>query len=285
MFRNNVIVDAYRNPHEAHHLPEGRPAMSTKRPRGPAYEEIAEHYRQKIGNGELQPGDKLPTVREIQAEWGVSNTTAAAAMGELRREGLTVARPRTGTVVATPPPVVITGVARIERLTRTGKPYKDGETKVELRPPSLRSCHDPYIAEQLGIDLGDEIVLRIRLFTQDGRPTSIGVNCIHPRALAVVPELVEGGELPMFWQLLYTKRTGEKITAADELFQARAASDDELQAFGLTDVPTDMAVPVLVSNATFHTEDGQPIEVWEDTYAPGIRKAVSRASTSTGNRA
>ena len=43
--------------------------MSTKRPRGPGedrlYEEIAEHYRQKIASGELQPGDKLPTIREV----------------------------------------------------------------------------------------------------------------------------------------------------------------------------------------------------------------------------
>jgi GntR family transcriptional regulator len=251
--------------------------MSTKRPRGPGYEEIAEHYRQKISSGELMPGAKLPTVREVQAEWGVSNTTAAAAMAELRREGLTIARARFGTVVATPPPVVVTGIARIEQLARTGKPYKDGEAKTELRPPARRSCYDPYIAEQLGIELGDEIVLRIRLFTQDGRPTSIGVNCIHPRALTVVPELLAEQGLPKFWQLLYTERTGEKITATNELFQARPASDDELQAFGLGDSPPDMAVPVLVSNATFHTEDGQPIEVWEDTYAPGTRKAVPRS--------
>ncbi|GAA1109738.1 GntR family transcriptional regulator [Kitasatospora arboriphila] len=250
--------------------------MSAKRARGPGYEEIAEHYRQKISSGELTPGTKLPTVREVQAEWGVSNTTAAAAMAQLRREGLTVARPRVGTVVATPPPVVVTGIARIERLIRTGRPYRDGEAKVELRSPSLHSCYDPYVAEQLGIELGDEIVLRIRLFSQDGKPTTIGVNCIHPRALAVVPELVAGEELPKFWQLLYTERTGERITPADELFQARAASGDELEALGLLDVPTGIAVPVLVSNVTFHTDDGQPIEVWEDTYAPGTRKAVPR---------
>ncbi|MFJ3793846.1 GntR family transcriptional regulator [Kitasatospora sp. NPDC090091] len=251
--------------------------MSTDRPRGPGYEEIANHYRRKIDSGELQPGAKLPTVREVQTIWNVSNTTAAAAMAELRRAGLTIARPRVGTVVADPPPVVVTGVARIEQLIRTGKPYQDGETKVELIRPSLRSCNDPYIADQLGIELDSEIVLRVRLFSQDGQPKAIGVNCIHPRALAIVPELVEGTELPKFWQLLYTERTGESITPANELFHARPASNDELAAFNLADVPPDMAVPVLVSNVTFHTDDGQPIEVWEDTYAPGTRKAVPRA--------
>jgi GntR family transcriptional regulator len=254
--------------------------MSTKRPRGPGYEEIAEHYRQKIASGELEPGTKLPTIREIQTEWGVSNTTATAAMAELRREGLTIARRRHGTVVADRTAAVVTGIARLERLNRTGTPFEAGEAKTELRDPALRSCYEPYIADQLGIELGDEIVLRIRLFTKDGKPKSIGLNAIHPRALAVVPELIGGGDLPKFWQLIYTDRTGEAIVPADEIFQARPASDDELTAFGLADTPADVAVPVLVSNVTFHTEDGQPIEVWEDTYAPGTRKVVPRAAAS-----
>ncbi|NUV64286.1 GntR family transcriptional regulator, partial [Streptomyces sp. CAI-85] len=199
--------------------------MTTNRAPVPKHEQIADTYRRKIRSGELAPGDKMPTVREVQTEWSVSRTTAERAMGELRREGLTVARRRTGTVVATLPPPVVTGVARLERLIRTGDPHADGETSGRLRPPALRSCLDPHIAEQLGVELGDEIVLRIRLFRQDGKPTAIGLSCIHPRALALVPELLDDVQLPKFWQLLYAERGGEPVEGGEyEFFRSRNAS-------------------------------------------------------------
>lgn len=253
--------------------------MTTNRAPVPKHEQIADTYRRKIKAGELAPGDKMPTIREVQAEWGVSRTTAERAMGELRREGLTVARRRTGTVVATLPPPVMTGLARLERLIRTGSTHADGETSERLRPPALRSCYDPHIAEQLGVELGDEIVLRIRLFRQDGKPTAIGLSCIHPRALALVPELLDDEQLPKFWQLLYAERGGEAVEGGEhEFFRARNASADELAAFGI-DVPDDVNVPVMYSNTTFHTSEG-PIEVWEDVYAPWTVKAVPRKASA-----
>lgn len=255
----------------------------TAKPKPPAkHVKITDAYRRQIQSGELPPGTKMPTVREIRTEWGVSMTTAERAMSELRREGLVVARPRHGTVVAEPPPAVVTGAARLDRLVRTGSTHADDETVERLRPPALRSCYDAYIAEQLGIELGEEIVLRIRLFRKAGKPTAIGVSCIHPRALAAVPELLGDEDLPKFWQHIYAERTGEAVEgAAYEFFRARPASNDELAAFGIADVPDDVAVPVMYSNVTFHTSEG-PIEVWEDVYAPWTVKAVARQTAQEG---
>jgi AcrR family transcriptional regulator len=54
--------------------------------------------------GELRPGDRVPSARAITKEWGVAIATATKAHAALREEGLTVARPGVGTVVAGPAP-------------------------------------------------------------------------------------------------------------------------------------------------------------------------------------
>lgn len=63
------------------------------------YERIAAHYRDRIQAGNLPDGARLPSVREIATEWGVSRPTAEKAMTALRSEGLIRSRSRSGSVV------------------------------------------------------------------------------------------------------------------------------------------------------------------------------------------
>jgi DNA-binding transcriptional regulator YhcF (GntR family) len=66
----------------------------------PPYRRIVAAVRQRILDGELAPGDRVPSTRQLAAEWRVALATAAKAMAALRQEGLVEARPRVGTVVA-----------------------------------------------------------------------------------------------------------------------------------------------------------------------------------------
>jgi AcrR family transcriptional regulator len=66
----------------------------------PPYRRIVAEVRRRIEAGELQPGDRVPSARAITREWGVAIATATKAHAALRDEGLTVARPGVGTVVA-----------------------------------------------------------------------------------------------------------------------------------------------------------------------------------------
>ncbi|MFI9589712.1 TetR/AcrR family transcriptional regulator C-terminal domain-containing protein [Nonomuraea sp. NPDC052265] len=68
----------------------------------PVHLRIAEELRDRIAAGELAPGDKVPSTRQIIREWGVAMATATKALGRLREEGLTRAVPGVGTVVAGP---------------------------------------------------------------------------------------------------------------------------------------------------------------------------------------
>jgi AcrR family transcriptional regulator len=65
--------------------------------------EIADSIRRKIASGELKPGDKVPSTRQITRTWGVAMATATRVLTALQQEGLVVARQGVGTVVASEP--------------------------------------------------------------------------------------------------------------------------------------------------------------------------------------
>jgi DNA-binding transcriptional regulator YhcF (GntR family) len=54
------------------------------------YLEIAEHIREKIMTGELPPGSKAPTVREVADTMNVHTNTAWKALTELVLQGYVV---------------------------------------------------------------------------------------------------------------------------------------------------------------------------------------------------
>ncbi|MFK0178590.1 GntR family transcriptional regulator [Streptomyces xanthochromogenes] len=239
--------------------------MVEKSSRG--YADIAAHYRKLIEDGELQPGQTMPPMSQVKEEFGVSITTVNRAYRLLKDEGLTASRPGAETVVATRSNVASTGAARLQRIARTGNPYAPGETAVG-HTAALRSCYDPMVAEHLGIELGDEIILRTRVFLRDGKPAVAALSCIHMRALIDVPELIEAQPFDRFWQEIYKERTGRETTKSPERRTARHASTNELALFDVH-VPETAAVPVLVLVNVFHDDQG-PLEVWEDIYAPGL---------------
>jgi GntR family transcriptional regulator len=238
--------------------------MSDKKP---GYAEIASHYRKLITDGTLAPGTQMPSMTDVCKEFGVSITTANRAFRLLKSEGLTMPKPGVGTVVVDQPRVAATASARLDRIARTGKPYAKKEISVD-HTAQLRSLVDPILADQLNVELHEEVVLRTRTFVRDGKRTVFAVSCIHVRALDDVPELLSPEPFDRFWQEIYTARTGRTVTKSPERRSARLAYDYELEALGV-DVEPGTPVPVLVLVNTFSDEDG-PLEVWEDVYAPGL---------------
>ncbi|GAA0947091.1 TetR/AcrR family transcriptional regulator C-terminal domain-containing protein [Virgisporangium aurantiacum] len=70
----------------------------------PPYQRIVADLRRRIAAGELRPGDRVPSTRQLTIRWGVALATATKALATLRQEGLVRAVPRVGTVVAEPAP-------------------------------------------------------------------------------------------------------------------------------------------------------------------------------------
>ena len=79
------------------------------------YARIVAELRRRIASGELRPGDRVPSTRQLTQEWGVAMATATKALSTLRQEGLVRAVQGVGTVVADGrPPRAATG----QELTR-----------------------------------------------------------------------------------------------------------------------------------------------------------------------
>ena len=66
----------------------------------PRYEQIANALSQAIRSGQLKPGDRLPTVRALASDLGVSLTTVTAAFKSLAENGWTRGEIGRGTFVS-----------------------------------------------------------------------------------------------------------------------------------------------------------------------------------------
>ena len=66
----------------------------------PPYARIAAELRGRIERGELAPGQRVPSTREITARWGVAMATATRVLAALRQDGLVHPVPGVGTVVS-----------------------------------------------------------------------------------------------------------------------------------------------------------------------------------------
>ena len=66
----------------------------------PPYLQVAADLKRRIAEGELRPGDRLPTIKELTERHGVAPATVQAALRILRDEGLTHSWQGRGTYVS-----------------------------------------------------------------------------------------------------------------------------------------------------------------------------------------
>ena len=82
---------------------------------GAKYREITEQLRQLISQGELQPGTRLPSIKDLAKQWNTNYFTVQSALTPLANEGLIERAPRRGTFVR----------ARLARLSSVGCYFGD----------------------------------------------------------------------------------------------------------------------------------------------------------------
>ncbi|MFF6794558.1 GntR family transcriptional regulator [Streptomyces filamentosus] len=239
--------------------------MAYRAPEGRGYADVAAYFRERIKNGELAPGDSLPSVSDIREMFDVAAKTVSRALGVLKSEGLVTSRGALGTVVAKSP-LVITGTDRLARMAQNGRQYAPGETSTGHQV-MRRSVADPEICAALDLEPHEEVVIRVRVFRQDDTPTTVGVSVYPSHTVAVVPELAEDVRMSPQFDELYEQRTGRRVTKGQKVARSRHASADELASLEI-DAPPHAAVPVTYTTVTFH-DDERPLGWWEDVYAPG----------------
>ncbi|WP_340538987.1 aminotransferase-like domain-containing protein [Nocardioides sp. GXZ039] len=105
---------------------------------------IAGAVSRAVRSGDLAPGARLPTVRDVAADLGVSPATVSAAWQALRRTGLVVSRGRAGTFVRDTPTAWLS--PRVRGLVGAGPERLPFDLSRGIPDPALLPSLGPALA-------------------------------------------------------------------------------------------------------------------------------------------
>lgn len=158
-------------------------------------EEIAATLRERIQQGDLQPGDRLPTMDALAEQHDVNRQTARQALNLLKAEGLVEYKGgRAGTVVRQRPAA---RMVRSRGMERDHLGYYSGANVQHWRlveGTRTEVATEPVpadIAQYLGIDPGTPVVVRKRLNGDPEKPVyrQLTDSWLHPDAVTALPIL------------------------------------------------------------------------------------------------
>jgi GntR family transcriptional regulator len=216
----------------------------------PAYLRIAEHIREEISSGTLEPHAMVPSERRLSEQFGVSRMTARNAVALLEREGWVYRLLARGTFVAEPRIPVGVGSFTNE-ITRAG------------HDPGAKLLHaaveDPEaeVARALGLDPGEKVHALERLRTVDDEPIAIERTWFPA---VIFPGLLEGSLDGSLWAIL-GRNAGVVPSRAAAVIEAVAL--DSVSAQRLQARPAEPGI--LLTRRTFDA-DGRPFEFARDLY-------------------
>lgn len=118
------------------------------------YERIAAQIEQRILNGELRSGDRLPTERELSEQFQASRTAVREAMKSLAQKGLIDMRPGRGTIV-------IDGTSQAVQHSLS-LVLKLGQTDRTVNLVEVREILEPEIAALAAARATEEDILALR---------------------------------------------------------------------------------------------------------------------------
>jgi len=134
--------------------------------------------RERIQNGELEPGSRLPGELSIAAEFGISRVTVRRALDTLANDGLIDRRPGSGTFVRegnSAQPIVADLSNVLSHLVEMGR-------RTGVRLLSFAYVNPPEsVAGSLGLEPGERTQRSIRVRLIDGAPFSYLVTHVPER--------------------------------------------------------------------------------------------------------
>ncbi|MEV7403311.1 GntR family transcriptional regulator [Streptomyces sp. NPDC091267] len=221
------------------------------------YEEIAESLRARIAGGEFDPGETIPSGRELAEQWDVSRATAIKAVDVLRNDGVVVARQGTGFVVTETPIARPAGTRRAgSARILGGMPFIRVGAPDWAEPPTR-------VAVALGISPKVKALRRIRVLQlPDGAAHSCVEAWFPPDIAEAAPRLADTAPIAEGTTRYVRRQTGRLPVEGVDVTTVRDATDAEADRLG---VPTGTPVAVLLHTA--YDEQGHPL-VCEEGVTP-----------------
>ncbi|KOG58444.1 GntR family transcriptional regulator [Streptomyces antibioticus] len=227
----------------------------------PPYQRIAAQIIARIESGELQPGDRVPSVSQIMETEGVSRATAARVPGVLRAEGYATATPGVGTIV-TKPKKLTAGADRLSLLRAGSSGINDNE-RVEIVGAELEPATQE-VADALGVEAGAEVIRRRRRYIDDAGVVTVSTTWIAGQLAELAPELLLAEPLPKMTFGLIEERTGRRASRRRDTVALREVPEDVA---GLLD--TEPGTVVLTMTNHYWDQDGEPTEYAVDYLGVG----------------
>lgn len=235
--------------------------MTGNSPALPPYRRIAVQIKDRIERGELEPGDRIPSVREIVRDEGVSVATATRVASVLRAEGYAETIPGIGTV-ARMPSKLTTGPDRLQLQRTTGSGFKQGE-RVEIISAELVPA-SPEVADALEVEVGAQVVQRRRRYLDEEGVVALSTTWISGDLAEAAPELISPEPLPKMTFGLIEDRTGRRAVKRRDTVSIEELPEDVAELLDLAP-----GTPVLSMANRYWDQRGQITEYARDYMGPG----------------
>ncbi|MBL8554008.1 MAG: histidine utilization repressor [Phenylobacterium sp.] len=161
----------------------------------PLYVAIRERLERAIVSGEWPPGRRLPSEKELAAEYGCARMTVSKAVTALADAGLVTRRRRAGTVVAEPRPrESLLQIHDIPTEVRAaGRAYRFEVLERDTRSATAED------AARIGLNPGAAVLALKVLHRADGAPFALEDRLISLRAVPDAAAETFAAEPPGSW--------------------------------------------------------------------------------------
>ncbi|MFZ5808578.1 MAG: GntR family transcriptional regulator [Chloroflexota bacterium] len=226
----------------------------------PLYLQLTAQLIRKIESGELKPGDKIMSEREMAEMLGVSRITARLAIQELLKSGLVYREQGRGTFVAESRMRNVQGFTSFTE-DMLGRGLRPGSRILKQEIVGA----DETLARTLHLEQGDEVLNLVRLRLANDRPIALQ-SSFMPFRLVPGLEKMDLNDRSLFEVLRKQYYIYPAWTEA--VFEAAAALPEEAQYLGLK-----VGEPVLVVRGLTFTESFEIVESVRTAY-PGKGLAI-----------
>jgi GntR family transcriptional regulator len=220
----------------------------------PLYIQIAESLLDRIESGQLAPGDRLPSERELSQMLGVNRMTLRRALQLVATQGLLVRRQGDGTYVAEP---------KVERQAAQLVPFTRGMARRGLQPGAqvisqeLRPV-EAAVAGDLGLVVGAPVyyIRRLRFLNQE--PVML------ERLTLPAERFPEMERFDLSRRSIYEileKEYGAVVVRARQSLEPVAATEYEAEL-----LEVDQGSPMMLERRLAFDENDQPVEYGRDLY-------------------
>lgn len=220
----------------------------------PLYLQLKQMIHAQISAGDMRPGDRVPSERELAERFGMSRMTARQALLELVREGLLYREQGKGTFVAhRKVEQGLLGVTSFteDMLGRGLIPASRGLYQALENPT-------PDVRERLGLDLGEPVIRLRRLRLGDGRPMALEEAVLPARLVAGLESEPVDGPFSLY---AYLRARGIVIRRARQWLEAVLANEDQADLLGI--LP---GAPLLQLERLSFADQDQPVELVRALY-------------------